>query len=524
MNKQRRNYSGEDETLASGSLRRGQNGATLRRRGSRVGLTLIVAGLLGGIADVEGQQRPQVQVSEPQGVTLAIYDEGFALVNEARRVTLTAGESELVIRQLPARLDVASAHHSMTARGPDFVVTDKRLLYDLMDAASLWRRLEGHPARIAAGAHSATGMVRLIGRPGVPSHVALETRNGVSGFPEPAITSFMVDAGQTLAYPEPTMLWGVQTRQEGPRNFRLSYRTEGLSWQAFYDVILDSEGRQADFLGKVELNNQSEGRFEEARIRLVLTERGLTGNPVAVLTGARSPENRAMRYAYGSTAPVLEQALAGLAPVEVFELPRPTTLGAGETVFIQFTSATAVPVRRFYVYDGVKFDRFQRNRRNDWSYGTESHSTVDVHLEFDNTTANGLGQGLPPGRLRLFATRGDGAMDFQGEAQMLPVPADASGNVRIGPARGLIGERERTGYVEIRPLHEYEESFEIRLFNTTDTDAEVRVVEHLYRWHDFEIVRADTEFTRAGDQTIEFRPEVRAGSRRTIGYTVRYRW
>ena len=102
--------------------------------------------------------------------------------------------------------------------------------------------------------------------------------------------------------------------------------------------------------------------------------------------------------------------------------------------------------------------------------------------------------------------------------------AGAFGHVRVGPARGLRGERERTGYSEIRPLHEYEESFEIRLENNTARDVTVRVVEHLYRWKTFEIVRADAEYKEIGEQMIEFRPEVKAGGKRSLHYTVRYSW
>ncbi len=60
--------------------------------------------------------------------------------------------------------------------------------------------------------------------------------------------------------------------------------------------------------------------------------------------------------------------------------------------------------------------------------------------------------------------------------------------------------------------------------NETSEAAEVRVVEHLYRWPKYEIVKVDTEYEETGPQRIEFRPRVPAGAQRTITHTVRYSW
>ena len=129
-----------------------------------------------------------------------------------------------------------------------------------------------------------------------------------------------------------------------------------------------------------------------------------------------------------------------------------------------------------------------------------------------------------PGTFRVYDRRADGSVDLAGESRMDGVPAGGRGSVFLGPARGLRGERERTGYSEVTAGHSYEESFEIRLENDSDSEVEIRVVEHLYRWNDYEIVRADAEYQETAPQTIEFRPVLKPGGRRAIHYTVRYNW
>ena len=50
------------------------------------------------------------------------------------------------------------------------------------------------------------------------------------------------------------------------------------------------------------------------------------------------------------------------------------------------------------------------------------------------------------------------------------------------------------------------------------------MVEHLYRWVDYEIVKADADYTATAPQTVEFRPVLKPGGKKSIHYTVRYRW
>jgi hypothetical protein len=122
-----------------------------------------------------------------------------------------------------------------------------------------------------------------------------------------------------------------------------------------------------------------------------------------------------LRYAYGATEPSFEEATASLAPVHTYRLEQPVTLRHGDHKFVQYARVDELPVTRFYVYDGVRFDRFQRHRRNDWNYGTESHSIVETHLQFDNEAPEGLGINLPPGQFRLYQRKATAPWNSSGK-------------------------------------------------------------------------------------------------------------
>lgn len=470
-----------------------------------------------------------VEASPPQGVTISVYDVGLGLINEARRVTLGSGENTILLRGLPSRVDPSSMSYATVTRSAPFDVLDQTLEYDLTDAAALLARMAGLPVTLDTASGAREGIVLgppVATMPGEPALLPVKSRDGAQlwmlGMDDLSSATFSTAGGHVAV--EPQARWRVRARETGPQNFRLTYRTGGLSWRAHYELMLAPAALQADFLARVELVNDSGGRYDSARVRLLSTEKGLAEPVLPEPRGSAATTRPAMRYAYGATEPAFERTVASLAPVEVYELPQAIDMMPGRSTFVHYMQAVEVPIKRFFVYDGVRFDRFQRNIRTDWNYGTESQEAVQLHVEFGNEKKFGLGMNLPPGLCRVYQVRADGMIDLLGEEPMIATATDSLTSVRVGPAAGLRGQRERTGYTEIRPHHVYEETFQIRLSNATDEKVDIRVVEHLYRGPDFEITRSDAEYTRSGPQTIEFTVPLDPAVRRAISYTVRYSW
>ncbi len=479
-------------------------------------------------------QSAESDASSPHGTVLSLYDLGFGLVNEVRRINTGSGLNRLRFTGLPAGIDPATLSFIPLGTTAGLDVLEQRFRHDTASAATLLRRYMGQTIEVRTRSGTETGTLLHAsgwesGANRQTAFLVIATGDGVQLFLNAADIEHVVlpEPAYRIAL-QPELIWTVEAESEGPQNIRLSYQLDGLEWMAQYDVIVQEDGRTAYFGGRIGLRNTSLGTFSNAQVRLITTESGLAHNERqrTAASGARreSTTSPPMRYAYGADAPTAEEAVSGPVPISIYNLPEMVTLAPDDHVFIRYVQADRLSVERFFVYDGVRFDRFQRFRRNDWNYGTESHPIVDAHLQFINETAEGLGVALPPGRFRLYQRKAEGVVDFVGEDQLLSTPVDGVGHVRLGPAPGLVGERERTGYVEVTPMRVYEESFRISLENNSDEAAEIRVVEHLYRWHDFEIVRADAEFELVGEQTIEFRPVLRPGGRRTIHYTVRYSW
>jgi len=509
--------------------------ADRQQRGRGWLLTAVVLGA-GFLACTEARA---AEASAPKGVTLTIYDVGFGQVTELRNVSLASGENEIIVRDIPATLDPSSVSLAPIKERGGVTVQQQRFLYDLGDPGVLFNRYLGKPIGVTTDAGKLEGV--LAASPDLQPHggqrapLALTRGDGstVLFLDVSQVDQVHFPKAASQAYLEPTLLWRTQSPSEGPQRLRLSYLVDGFSWNASYEMIVGDTEQDAYLSVRVGLANETGGSYTKARIRLAATERGGVkpmlpeAQETPRITLSSDPSLRsggALQYRYRQKDPVFERMAAGVGTLRTYDVPQRVDLMAGETLQVQLASIESIPVQKFYVYDGVSFDRFRRPRRNDWNYGTEMHTAVETRIEFQNQKNYGLGFALPPGVLRLYERRDDGSVNLIGEDNIQAVDVDAWGHALLGPARSLTGERERLSYSEVRPLHVYDESFEIRLKNETDEDVEVRVVEHLYRWPEYEIVQADLEYDETDPQTIEFRPIVKAGSSRQIHYTVRYNW
>jgi len=322
---------------------------------------------------------------------------------------------------------------------------------------------------------------------------------------------------------KPTIHWLLQAGSGGKLDAELSYITSGMSWEADYSMLAQSNGDIIDMIGWVTIENQTGKTFENARIKL------MAGDVSKIHPG---------RYGLGGYGGVAPPALMMEAPVSekafeeyhLYTLNRPTTLRDKQTKQVEFLRAEGVKAERIYVYDGVKLSQRARaytyvRIRREQDYGTASNPKVWVMRELKNSQENHLGIPLPKGRMRFYQRDDDGQLEFTGENIIDHTPRDETIRVYTGNAFDLIGERQRTDYQIDSRRKKLDESFKIKVRNRKEKDAvEIRVVENLYRWKSWEIVQKSHDFIKTNSQTIEFRVQVPAGKEKVITYKVRYTW
>jgi hypothetical protein len=142
-----------------------------------------------------------------------------------------------------------------------------------------------------------------------------------------------------------------------------------------------------------------------------------------------------------------------------------------------------------------------------------------------NAETNHLGVALPAGKLRFYRRDSDGQLQFVGENTIDHTPRNETIRVTTGNAFDLVGKRKQTNFNVDTGDKKMDESFEIKLRNRKkDQPVEIRVVEHLYRWSNWDITAHSDDFVKKDSQTIEFRIPVKPDEERTVTYTVHYSW
>ncbi len=323
---------------------------------------------------------------------------------------------------------------------------------------------------------------------------------------------------------KPRLEWLLATDKPGKFPAELSYVSGGMGWQADYNIVAPEKGDTVDIVGWVTIDNQSGRTFEDARIKLMAGDVNKIQPGQVAVYAARAAVAGAVDM---NGPPVSEKAFDEF---HLYTLERSTTLRDRETKQVEFIHASGVAAKQVYVYDGAKIDpnRYNgmnwENLRNDHSYGTESNSKIYVMREFVNSQANHLGLPLPKGRVRFYRRNDDAQVEFTGENLIDHTPKDETVRLYTGNSFDLAGERRRVSYTVEAGKSAATETFEIKVRNHKKEPVEVRVVEHLYRGRNWEIVSKSDEFKKKDSQTVEFPVTVAPDGEKVITYTAHYSW
>ena len=317
---------------------------------------------------------------------------------------------------------------------------------------------------------------------------------------------------------KPTLNWLLQSDKPGKFDAEVGYVTGGFTWSASYNLVSPEKGDNVDLVGWITMNNQSGRSFRDAKIKLMAGDVNRI-QPVEY-SMARGGMQKMMDMAEAAPA-VTEKAFDEF---HLYSIARPTTLRDRETKQVEFIHAEKVFAPTIYLYDGAPGYRFYGGLNYDRGYGTEGNKKVQVMREFVNAETNQLGIALPAGKLRFYRRDDDGQLQFVGENQIDHTPRNETIRVTTGNAFDLVGERRQTNFRVDTGDKWMDESFEIKLRNRKHEPVEMRVVEHLYRWSNWDITEKSDDFKKTDSQTIEFRVPVKPDEEKIINYTVHYSW
>lgn len=470
-------------------------------------------------------------VAAAQQPALTIYNQRFAVVRERLALDLKPGSNRAQFSGVTTQVEADSVVLRDRAGKAQFSILEQSYRADTVSQGLLLSLHEGKEVTFLTfdrdGKESrVTGKVLRSGYQRGVHDGSLSPIVEVDGelrFSLPGQPVFEALADDSIL--KPTMQWTIHSPEAAAFEAELGYVTGGLGWEASYNLVMPEKGDTLDLVGWVTVDNQSGVTFRDATIKLMAGDVNKIRQGEAMFDGADAYH---LGVARAMAAPqVTEKAFDEF---HLYSLPLPTTLRDREQKQVEFVRAQGVKAQTLYVYDGAAVQNMRgwnmEMIRNQPDYGTQSNGKVWVMREFVNTKDNGLGIPLPKGKTRFYRRDdADGRIEFTGENRIDHTAKDERLRIYTGDAFDVVGERKRVDYQHDDNRKQMEEAFEIRVRNRKENDAvEVRVVEHLYRWSNFDITQKSHDYVKTDAQTIEFRVQVPAGGEQVVTYRARYRW
>jgi hypothetical protein len=513
----------------------------------RVFLTFVLL-LASAATGLTQKSDDKSSASHDNAAALTIYNQSFAVVRQTLPLELKGGTNQVEITDITAHLEPDSVILRDLKSGRDLHILEQNYRSDVASQGRLLALYEGKTIEFLVPDKDGNRklMPGKIIRSGYTPHsqaysaydqqyyqaqqAYVAAGNGepiieIDGklqFGLPGQPIFPALSNDTIL--KPTLSWLLQSDRPGSTNAEFSYVTGGMSWHADYNVVAPVNGNLLDIVGWVTLDNQTGKTFSNAHIKLMAGDVNKL-LPQQMIFGASAADNLVMRAEAAAPA-VTERSFD---EYHLYTLERPSTLYDRETKQVEFVRATGVPSQRLYVYDGVKIDQNYRNYpmesiRDMENFGIQSNSKIWSMVEFKNSKENHLGLPLPKGRVRFYRRDTDGQLEFTGENLIDHTPSDETIRLYTGNVFDAVGERKRTSYHLERNAHWMDESFEIKLRNHKKEPMEIRVVEHLYRWTNWDIPKTSDPFNKLDSKTIEFRVKVPPDGEKVLTYTAHYSW
>jgi hypothetical protein len=443
---------------------------------TRAWLALVAA----AAASLPVRAQDEITVFSPRAdsVAITIYRDGLALITETRAVELPPQAVTLVIEDVVETLLPQSAIVTDSGR----TLAESNFDFDRLTPRSLLERSIGETVTITR-TNPATGRVTRTAATivAVGEGVVLQTADGAealycSGLPERLELMRVPD--ELLA--KPRLSVKLAAGEAGPRTVKVSYLAHGFAWSSDYVAHLNENSDAMRLAGWATLTNSTDTVFEQAEVQLVAgklnilaaEEGGSAAEAVYTAAGENEVEARArlindeaaaevalLRECFAAEMPrqirrrelaapamMLQRSLAQdsleqitvtgsriereeFGDYQLYRLPWRTDLAARQTKQALFLDEPAVEIERFY---GFRLESLTEPPNEDVAIPS-------LIVRFENTEAEGLGEPLPSGVVRVFEEYG-GREVFAGEAQIADRPVGLPVELTIGRAQNVMLE------------------------------------------------------------------------------------
>jgi hypothetical protein len=438
------------------------------------------------------------QQTEQKSVAVTVYNANLGVVKELRIIDIKTGKSQIAITDVAQFIDPTSVHIKLNGE-----VIEQNYQYDLVSLDKILQKYIDKEIQLI-GENEEFIEGRLLSS--FAGQIVLEKKEGgLLMIPNLSKYRFSVGALPEGLITKPTLLWTVNSSNNGKQDVEISYQTSGMNWHAEYVAVLNEDDTKLDLNSWVSVENKSGTRYKNATLKLVAGDVNLVKDQRMY----DYPREEAMIKSQGISQPQFQEK--EFFEYHIYNLQRPTTLSNNETKQISLFESPGVKAVKKYFYKSGQYGY----------YGNSSKTgKVSVVVEFENKKENNMGVPMPKGKVRMYKSDGN-TLEFVGEDLIDHTPRNEQVRLKIGEAFDVVVEDVQTENKKITD-RVWEQAYEIKFKNRKKEDITVEVERFLgINW---EILNSSLPYEKKDAQNILFKVPVPEDGETVLKFKVRYRY
>lgn len=354
--------------------------------------------------------------TEQGDVSVTIYNNNLALVQDVRKLDIAQGRSKVEFPDVSARIQPQTL--SFYASGTTII--EQNFDFDLLTPTKLMEKAIGQTVTLlrtnpATGVESRERATVLSTAGGVVVRIG----NRIEVLRDDGLPVRVIfDRVPPNLRARPTLSVNIDSSQAGSRPVSLRYLSSGLGWSSDYVALYNEESDTIDMQGWVTLTNQTGTTFHQADTLLV------AGNPNR--SGGRGFGSSRGRIKPGTQSANRER----LGDFYLYPIEGRTTIANAQTKQVSFLDVQGVPARKVY------------ERSVGWLSNDNDPVNVTSAISFSSSRNQGLGDALPAGTVRFYQRDSQGTPQFIGENSIGHTPMGSELSLATGDAFDITVQAE----------------------------------------------------------------------------------
>ncbi len=369
----------------------------------------LAASLAAGAA---AQSVPDPGATAQGDVSLTIYNNNLALVQDVRQIEIANGRSRVEFPDVSATIQP----ETLSFAAANTAIIEQNFDYDLLTPGKLMEKAIGQTVTLlrtnpATGAETRERAKVL----SVAGGVVIQIGDRIEVLRDDGLPVRVIfDRVPPGLRARPTLSVNLDSSRGGKRPVSLRYLSNGLGWSADYVALYNESAGSIDMQGWVTLTNTTGTTFYNADTVLV------AGNPY---DGGRSNGYQDRSMTRGMTRAGTEAAdRERLGDFYLYPISARTTVANAQTKQVSFLDVQAVPARKIYSIN-VGWEQNDQEPRN-----------AESRIAFSTSRNQGLGDALPAGTVRFYQRDREGTPQFIGEKGIDHTPMGSELSLVTGDA------------------------------------------------------------------------------------------